>query len=694
MKKQISVILLVLSQVTLATNNDSGLSCKKLQPVPKSITYTEYLPSFFTKTLPISKDLEEIKHFQGLVSADEDFGTYIAKASGEKNRIIKLNPTSGQREEIVVPGSYDPVPSPDGRILTVVNPMRVFDTREFFVKKDHQTEPMEKGFLKGVYQSVAWLRGAALQKSLKILYPHLTCEKNNLSQNNNCKIRLHQGEMDFKKQRLYRIIADGTTDLPFADVLVDFNPNCNVRQTAKSKQGHCLTTHVLKQKYPEGMDPKKPYSFCGKEFKLKTLFISKKGTYVSGYHAKSGSSTSKIFDITTPGDCREVLDLGYPLGKIDFNDAEDKITFHVDYFKTNTGGYFSMVGKNSIKDVFLMNLEKGKDRSLKVGDITRLTTTTKKGQGCYYPSFFNDQIQNNNGQVIERVLCMNDEGKDSEGNFSFRVMDVTHFKNSIIAQLPGQNKDNVFMKASKNIHQSAVLGIGWANMCEPTVGKDFSIIELASFLPSINYQDCVKLADLWENSKSFRNEVINDVRIEDSPRFHGPSYFKKEIAKQDLIDSCTLVVNNQILFKIGLQKTEVFGKDGQFKFSRLSGKEIAKQNCSGCHHSGAFLHAATDIDTEAGVSQFPGNFEFENPNYPPNLIKIDQSLERIGYNPLVHMKELPHYEKWLGDRIMPPPGRGALRVVPEQNYDERKILAEYLYELRKKTLEKIKSSGR
>ena len=136
----------------------------------------------------------------------------------------------------------------------------------------------------------------------------------------------------------------------------------------------------------------------------KTIMISKTSKYVGVYDPTSG--TSKI--VTGDGTCREVLDLGYPTGKIEFTYDDARIAFHVDHIQSQAGSYFSGVNGSVTKDVYTLDLVENADGSVSGANMRRMGATLEKGSGSYYPAF------DEHGRVVY--------AHDDSNIFSFHVV--------------------------------------------------------------------------------------------------------------------------------------------------------------------------------------------------------------------------------------------------------------------------------
>jgi hypothetical protein len=118
---------------------------------------------------------------------------------------------------------------------------------------------------------------------------------------------------------------------------------------------------------------------------LQLPMLSKDGKMASAYDP--GTGTTKLYSLTDDGSCTEAADLGFASGKVEFNYQNDKITFHVDSYSSQLNGQmFSGVSANMTKNVYTMDI-KHEGSSITAGNIQRITSNSKPGEGAYYPSF-------------------------------------------------------------------------------------------------------------------------------------------------------------------------------------------------------------------------------------------------------------------------------------------------------------------
>jgi hypothetical protein len=122
---------------------------------------------------------------------------------------------------------------------------------------------------------------------------------------------------------------------------------------------------------------------------LSLPMISKDGKMAAAFDSSTG--TTKIFDLKDNGECSLALELGFATGKVEFSYQNDKITFHVDSYNSDLDGHqFSGIDHNMSKNIYTLDLARGRDGKLRTGAMQRVTANTKAGEGSYYPSFTMD----------------------------------------------------------------------------------------------------------------------------------------------------------------------------------------------------------------------------------------------------------------------------------------------------------------
>ncbi len=256
--------------------------------------------------------------------------------STEGNRVYYITGTGnkmgqiGSDKVVKIPGRVDPVPTPDGKWLTVPTwPREPFKMQFFNMNKlkamgddaSGATPDFEDGSLSGVYQSIGMLP-----------------EKNGNS--------------------VYRVITD-KNGASFQDYEV------REERTPVRSEATRLCPELEKRN-------------------MKMPMLSKDGRYISLFNTDLG--VTKIYEIQEGSwACKEVIDLGIPTGKVDFSFNNARIAFHVDSYARHDK-YFSGVDANMTKDIYSVGLNRdAQGRITGARDITRLSFSGRKGSGTYYP---------------------------------------------------------------------------------------------------------------------------------------------------------------------------------------------------------------------------------------------------------------------------------------------------------------------
>ncbi len=265
----------------------------------------------------------KIRHLPGYFFKVHPEGKLLSYIGPEGNILLDLE----SAEENPLPGSIDPVWSPDGKLLTV--PM-------FTVGGGYQISFFEGHGAKTLGKSG---QGGQLQGAVSPLPG------------------VYQS-LGTKGDGVYKIISDhdGVTMM---DVHLDSS----------------------------GLSLKKaPYAPCGKtDIPTDLPMLSKDGRFLS-VHDPAAKST-KIYRLGD-GKCDLALDLGYGTGKVSFNHDSSQISFHVDNFAEFQQGYFSGISKDKVKNVVVMNLEESGDgKKLTPTSYALASQHVAPGDGGYYPDF-------------------------------------------------------------------------------------------------------------------------------------------------------------------------------------------------------------------------------------------------------------------------------------------------------------------
>lgn len=522
-----------------------ALECKVVEAQPEIISRIPESPSWFTK-----------------VHASGDYAFYI----GGGNKLLYLEDSNPDTRTQQIPGFIDPVPSSDGRIVTIPG-LKIYlidDVLRDGVNAQPLISDSEHG---GVYQSVAVLSQSATSAT-------------------------------------YRVITD-LAGVRYRDYQVDYSVSPPRAEALGQVDSLC---------------PGRTY---------KTIMVSKTSRYVGVYDP--GTGTSKL--VTGDGQCREVLDLGYPTGKIEFSFDEKRIAFHVDYFDTDAGGYFSGVKGILSKDVFVLDIEEQGD-VLVGSNLRRLGATWKKGSGGYYPSF--DKY----GRVVYAF--------DDSNVFSFHVInpdDLTQYdfvlpppEGWLNGPPPGTPSN-----WKERLHAAAALGSMWFEECRTDDADDLTAVDAASNVLAISQADCEELASRWDTNRQ---------RIAIHPRFSRDTRFDSTLVESlDAVSLQDVCRDNRPTERV----TRVYGQEVR---EVLDGPRVLQNYCVGCH-DGPSLR-------QTDGSLVPNALNFEK----LTETQILASLARIA---------LPE-----GAPLRMPPGRGYFTppfTLDGQRIDHREVGIAHLEEL-------------
>ncbi|MCC7442409.1 MAG: hypothetical protein IT285_12300 [Bdellovibrionales bacterium] len=437
---------------------------------------------------------------------------------GSGNRMLTLESNDMLTRDRPIVGSIDPVPSPDGRILAVPG-LEIYWLPEVMEKGEGAELLLEDADHSGVYQSVALLRSGR-----------------------------RGGAADL---RVYRVITDSSGEVLYRDYEVNFS---GARPTAR----------ILGNAGPGHLCPGKDY---------KTIMISKTGRLLGAYDPTSG--TSKVIDVAVPGRCREVLDLGYPTGKIEFRHDDGAIAFHVDYYDTQAGGYFSGVSSTLTKDVYVVELQKLEGAApgawrLHPSKVRRIFASSVKGSGGYYPSWTRD------GRLVYV--------RDDHNHYAFEVVRPEDAPSYRFLLPPHGGTDHQPEELPKDwpkdwneqLHRSAALGGLWSQLCSPYDAEQSAVGAMTAFL-SLEAEVCRKLARSHWTPDS-RLKLSEQPRYRRDPRF-DPAILAR-LEPEELESACR---------EDGPPPTHETKVYGQRISQNLDGPGVIHHYCVGCHVTGGNL---------------------------------------------------------------------------------------------------------
>lgn len=543
-KNRFIVCILLLTAIPVFAQSQDPL-CRLNKYQPRYISWLPEVPSYFAKVHPAGK-----------------FAFFI----GLGNKIVNLEEPDLKKRILSIPGSIDPVPCPDGKLLTIPG-LSLYEVSTV-LKEGIQAQPILNDYShEGVYQS--------------------------------CAVLSKYGETT-----VYRVITDASGEVSYRDYKVRYSNSHPARVTALSE-----------------MKPRCP------RMNLKTIIISKTGKYLSGYVPDSG--TTKIFNIEgRSSECREVADIGYATGKLEFNYDDSRVAFHVDYFSSQAGDYFSGVSNDLTKDVFTLDIQKSGNKLL-LKNLRRLSTAQAKGSGSYYPSFAKSG----------EVLFLNDD----DNFYSFHAIDPEKVP-AFSPVLPppdgwpeGHAPSNIPSDWKQRLHAASALGSLWSKRCSQD-DEEVSAAEAASVRMALPTSTCLALVnEYWK--PGFGEELAHHVRFSRDGRFDPKiiSQFDVETLKQSCKDSPD--VQNHPPLEYG----------SKLNNGTIDGPHLIQYYCVGCHVTGGSLRLPDG-------STIPNTLNFAD----LKAWQIEAALWRI--------------EQPAGEGRMPP--RGFEPAV--EGLDHKQVLKDYL----------------
>lgn len=392
------------------------------------------------------------------ISADPT-GRYVGVISSG-NHVYDLDSTGPTPKQIQVPGSYDPVFTPDGKYLTI--PGSTFydanEVRAGLQRGESQITPTQIGSSGGgraasPYQSI----GIVKESPQKSSYMYIS---------------------DVRE-------GSSTADLEYFVADVDHR----TKSMTVQRQG------TLCPNMPEGNTP----------------MVSNDGKYVSVLNTQTRST--QIYRINLDGNCPMMVDLGVPTGKVsfDFNTNPRKIAFHVDRSSTNTT-WFSGLGQGITKDTYVMDLNVNNpgasNENWSVTGVQRLGVHSKEGTGTYYPRFRRD------GTL---VAISWDQAQRQVGGNTYTdtnyYLDVFNLQNGATRPYDNDLMSNTFCEdgqLSDKAFAPLALAYLWKNVCDNS-GLTDRYRDSLLLAPALNREACLGLVDRYwsERREAFLNSPVN-----------------------------------------------------------------------------------------------------------------------------------------------------------------------------------------
>lgn len=395
------------------------------------------------------------------------------------------------KDIILLPGTVDPVFTPDGKYLTL--PSSKFYEIEEAKKKGDKAKPIVAAFHGAPYQSVG-------QPDINVRTYNYISDPNPITKDEN--IFFTKVVLENKK------------------IMGIFN-----REQQTIKKGH----------------------ICKNKITGSLPMISPDGKYIS--YLDKNTNTTKIMRIGVDGnDCTEILDLGIPTGKVSFNfdQRNRQLAFHVERSNFKSG-WFSEITTEFSTDSFILDIEtfgnpNGEDEKWEVSGIKRLSMNSTPKTGTYYPRFTMD------GGIIAAKTTINSNG-DTVSNIvqysAEQIRDIQSNDRAIIGQ--SQLSEPIECNSTPILAKQIALGRLFNSVCDtltlPDQDKDSILVA-----PFIDSNSCVRLVeDFW--NQSWLNGKIKQT----SSKSDDLNYLD-EISKQDLLSICPEAIGKNTDLKIEAEK--------------------------------------------------------------------------------------------------------------------------------------------
>lgn len=404
------------------------------------------------------------------ISADPS-GRYVGVIS-RGNHVYDLE-ASQQGQKVVhskVTGSYDPVFTPDGKYLTLPGG-EFYDADEIRKGVQNKQEIIQSSHIgkgkgsESAYQSVGLLKDR--KKTSVYMYVSDSKDKDASAQ-----LEYFIAEVDHKKKELKTL-----------------------------KQG----------------------SLCKSLDEAHTPMISADGEYLSVLNPKTKST--QIYRVGENGeDCKLMVDLGVPTGKVsfDFGKAQRKLAFHVDRHSTNVS-WFSGLGMGVIKDTYVMDLEvtgKGDSEKWVVKGLERLNVHKDEATGTYYPRFRKD------GTIV--AVSVEKEPREINGKLRTDTnyyLDVYDPKKGKINKNYDPDLMNSFLCEDQKLKAGAAEAVAlawlWKKVCNESSFAD-RIKDALLITPYLNKNACYQLVDKFWNEK--KTEFLQTEQYIDKYTKDGDTY--------------------------------------------------------------------------------------------------------------------------------------------------------------------------
>ena len=339
-----------------------------------------------------------------------------------------------------------------------------------------------------------------------------------------------EGGMEFHHgEAIIKASVDGTPEqsTPIASKLEGVYQSIGINgdgyRMVTDADGATISEYTFDQEGPKvGPEPTK---VCGNipDFPTDLPMLSKDAKYLAVYDQSSKST--KIFNVSAT-DCSLALDLGFPTGKVSFNQNSSQISFHMDQFAEFENGYFSGISKDKVKNVVVMNLTSS-DNGQKLRPIawSLVSNHTNSGDGGYYPDFDKE----GNIYHLEDVNNFFQFVKTSQDDLEFVDFEVESF-------LDYSGCEACLTKQKSPME---VLALLWSSVCKTETKIDMSRANILAM--AMNPEACLQMVgDFWTESLGVTKEALINTcpkKKSNQKEVLGTWDLEREITSEKLIQS-------------------------------------------------------------------------------------------------------------------------------------------------------------
>ena len=392
------------------------------------------------------------------ISADPD-GRYVG-VIGNGNHIYDMN-SGTPPKSVKVPGSYDPVFTPDGRYVTI--PPGAF----------YDAEAYRDGIARGI-------------KDMSNINENLVGRDNATPAAYQSVGTLQEGQ---DKSR-YLYISDSMQNSPTADLSFFVT---EVDHTTKS------------------MTRVKAGTLCDNIGEAHTPMISADGKYLSVLNPQTRSTQIYRVDLNG-GPCKMVTDLGVPTGKVsfDFGTNPRRLAFHVDQTDTNVG-WFPQISGGITKDTYVMDLDVqnagAANETWQASGIQRLGVASETNTGTYYPRWRRDGT----------LIAITNQGNS---RYSIDVFDPDNGKTITPDKVRLTDPSTNCGTLGAESYAALAIAFLWEDACN-AAQLPLRMRDSLRITPWINHDSCLRLIEQkWDTLRSsftssplYRDTIVRQGRM-------------------------------------------------------------------------------------------------------------------------------------------------------------------------------------